>query len=96
MTTDDDGAGAESSSSRLRALESVLVMLVQSPHIENEVVDGNWVRKCAYKGQRFTEEECAVVAQLANTLRPFTPKRRIKDDGYYEDAVAHVANHAAL
>jgi hypothetical protein len=86
----------ESSTNRLRALESILVMLVESPHIENGVVDSNWVQKCAYKGQRFTEEECAVVAQLANSLRPFVPKRTINDEGYYEEPQAHVANQAAL
>ncbi|CAO3568856.1 unnamed protein product [Mortierella alpina] len=96
MTTANDGADDESSSNRLRALESVLIMLVESPHIENGVVDSNWVQKCAYKGHRFTVEECAVVAQLANSLRPFAPKRTINDEGYYEEPQAHVANQAAL
>jgi len=71
-------------------------MLVESPHIENGVVDSNWVQKSAYKGQRFSEKECAVVAQLANSLRPFAPKRTLSDEGYYEEPQAHVANQAAL
>ena len=36
------------------------------------------------------------MARLATTLRPFAPKKRRKDDGYYEDPLPHVANYAAL
>ncbi|KAF9954748.1 hypothetical protein BGZ72_004325, partial [Mortierella alpina] len=82
------GAGAgtggeaekESSSARIRSLQAVLKMLLESPHIE-QPLDAAWVRKSAHKGSEFTELECQVVADIGNFLRPYVPKRRTKDDG---------------
>ena len=70
-----------------------MIMLVESPRITRKV-DANWVRKTAFKGgDKFTEEECRVVAKLANDLRPFAPK---KTEGQGEDPAPHVARYAAL
>ncbi|KAF9953804.1 hypothetical protein BGZ70_000114 [Mortierella alpina] len=61
--------------SRLRALQSVLRMLLESPHL-SKPIDANWVKKTSFKGSNFTLQEREVVAFLANTLRPYVPKRR--------------------
>jgi hypothetical protein len=66
-------------------------MLVESPKISHDI-DWGWVRKSAFSGNDFTEQECRVVADLANLLRPFIPKRRPRADGKgYQDPLAHVA-----
>jgi len=69
----------ESIRARLRSLEAVTKVLLESPCLDRPV-DVAWVRETAFKGDEFTEKECAVVVQLVNFLRPFTPKRRLKSD----------------
>lgn len=82
----------EPSRARLRSLEAVLKMLIESPSI-NSTIDANYVGKQAHKGQTFTQQECRVVAYLANTLRPFVAKRRLDDDGV-QAPLAHVTTRA--
>ncbi|KAF9554471.1 hypothetical protein EC968_009644, partial [Mortierella alpina] len=82
----------ESSAARLRALEGVLMMLIESPHITRKVNEG-WVRKTAFKGgDAFTKEECRVVANLANALRPYAHQK----DGSQAKGPGHVAQCAAI
>ncbi|KAF9952712.1 hypothetical protein BGZ72_005978 [Mortierella alpina] len=85
----------ESSAAHLRALQSALTILVESPCIAGEV-NAEWVRKCAFKSDRFSEEECSTVAKLANILRQFGPKKIKKYDGSFAAAAPHDANYAAL
>lgn len=58
----------------------MLLILLESPSIKEDI-DVNWVRKTAHKHDEFTDKECKVVAQLANALRHFVPKRRPREDG---------------
>ncbi|KAF9939349.1 hypothetical protein BGZ65_010734, partial [Modicella reniformis] len=55
-------------------------MLLETPNISQQV-GANWMRKLGSSGNDFTEMECRVVAQLANLLRPFIPKRKHRPDG---------------
>ncbi|CAO3564902.1 unnamed protein product [Mortierella alpina] len=95
MTVDEDVSGHESSAARLRAVESVLIMLIESPCIKGDV-DVGWVRKCAFKSDRFSEEKCRTVAYLANILRQFSPKKIENEDGSFTEAAPHVTSYAAL
>ena len=70
----------EPSRAHLRSLQAVLVMLLESPSLQEDV-DANYVRKAGYINSNFTANECKVVARLANLLRPFVPKRRSSSDG---------------
>jgi hypothetical protein len=71
-------------------------MLIESPKIRYDI-DWKWVKKSGFKGNDFTENECRVVADLANLLRPFIPKRRLRSDGKgYQDPLAHVALQAPI
>ncbi|KAF9271101.1 hypothetical protein BGZ68_004223, partial [Mortierella alpina] len=95
MQVNEDGPERESSAAHLRALEAVLIMLVESPCVDGDV-DAGWVRKCAFKSDRFSEDECDTVAKLANILRRFSPKKIERDDGSFTDAAPHVVHYAAL
>lgn len=90
------GPGKESSRARLRALQAVLKILVESPRIQKEINE-DWVRKTAHSGSTFTSRECMVVAYLANLLQPFTPKRSQDDnDETFKDPLAHIALRAPI
>lgn len=70
----------EPSRAKLRSLQAVLKVLLESANI-HEAIDRSWVKKTGFKDNKFTDEECDIVAMLANSLRPFIPKRRSGDDG---------------
>lgn len=70
-------------------------MLIESPCIKGDV-DVGWVRKCAFKSDRFSEEECRTVAYLANILRQFSPKKFENEDGSFTEVAPHVTSYAAL
>ncbi|KAF9970392.1 hypothetical protein BGZ75_002297, partial [Mortierella antarctica] len=86
----------EPSRSRLRALQSVLKVLLESNKIKDPI-NRSWVRKTAHKDSDFTDVECDVVAHIANVLRPYIPRRR---PGTEEDksrtSLAHVCLRAPL
>ncbi|KAF9556311.1 hypothetical protein EC968_008318 [Mortierella alpina] len=82
----------EPSRARLRSLEAVLKMLIESPSI-TLTIDANYVGKQAHKGQTFTPQERRVVAYLANIIRPYVPKRRTDDNGL-KPPIAHVTTRA--
>ncbi|KAI8361692.1 hypothetical protein B0O80DRAFT_165575 [Mortierella sp. GBAus27b] len=93
---DEEAKPKEPSRARLRSLQAVLKMLVESPNISHDI-NWSWVKKSGYKGNDFTEKECRVVAYLANLLRLFIPKRRPRADGKgYQDSLAHVALRAPI
>lgn len=75
---------------RLRALQAVLRMLLESPNIQ-ETINSKWVRESGFAKEDFTDRECEVVAQLANTLRPYVPRVKQDDEGRTIKPPAHVA-----
>ncbi|KAF9079434.1 hypothetical protein BGX27_006453, partial [Mortierella sp. AM989] len=92
----EDQVTKEPSRERLRALQAVLKLLLESPHI-HEVVDANWVRKTSHVKSDFTDSECEVVALLANALRPYVPhKRKTPDSSALQKAIPHIALRAPL
>jgi hypothetical protein len=66
-------------------------MLLESPFIQEKVTP-NWVRKTGHVKNDFTDRECEVVAMLANSLRPYVPKRQSSVKG----SLAHVALRAPI
>ena len=92
--------GKEPTRARLRALQAVLKILIESPAIQNGVVTKNWVKRTAFNGEDFTDKELGVVAYLATVLRPYAPKKwQNQDDGdgsRYRDHTAHVTLRAPI
>ncbi|KAF9176409.1 hypothetical protein BGZ50_000806, partial [Haplosporangium sp. Z 11] len=70
----DDGQPTESSRSTLKALQTVIMILLESPYI-NKPVDKRWIKRSTHKGKDFTDEELQVAADLINLFRPFVAKR---------------------
>ncbi|KAG0305201.1 hypothetical protein BGZ99_002171 [Dissophora globulifera] len=85
----------DSSAPRLRALQCVLKMLLESPSISSPV-DKNYVAKTAHKGKTFTDNECSIVARLFNLLQKYVPKRRRDDNGHTSPPLGHVALRAPV
>lgn len=71
----EEDSTKEPSRSRLKALQTVLKTLPESPFIHTDIKEDD-VREASFARSDFTSKECQVVAKLVNTLRPFTPKRR--------------------
>ncbi|KAF9965940.1 hypothetical protein BGZ70_003732 [Mortierella alpina] len=88
-------AQKEPSRQRLRALQAVLKMLLESPSIQ-ENINSKWVRASGFAKEDFTKRECEVVAYLANTLRPYVPKVKQDDQGRTIRPPAHVALRASF
>ncbi|KAF9959664.1 hypothetical protein BGZ65_000194 [Modicella reniformis] len=86
----------EPSRSRLKSLQAVLKMLLESPCIDKKI-DEEYIRNACHSGNDFTTDQCQVVAKLANLLSPFIPKRRPKSDGNgTQDPISHVALRVPL
>ncbi|KAF8946740.1 hypothetical protein BGZ46_005697, partial [Entomortierella lignicola] len=82
--------------SRLRSLQAVLKMLLESNCIEGEI-DRSLVQRSSFGKNDFTTHECDVVAKLVNILRPYIPKRRPGRDGEKsQQSIPHVALRAPL
>ncbi|KAF9946000.1 hypothetical protein BGZ65_010180 [Modicella reniformis] len=79
--------GQEPSRARLKSLQALLRMLIQSPNIAEDV-DANWVKKSGFKDNDFTME-CRTVALLSNILRPYLPKLQSKQSDL-ETPAAHI------
>jgi len=91
---DDSTVEKEPTRARLRALQALLKMLVESPNIDQEI-DVDWVRRSGFAKDDFTDKECSVVAELANLFRPYAPKRRPALEGTKtEKPLEHVALRA--
>ncbi|KAF9969632.1 hypothetical protein BGZ75_002709, partial [Mortierella antarctica] len=89
-------APKEPSRARLRSLQSVLRVLLESDNIHDQV-NRAWVRKTAHKDSDFSDKECDVVAHIANVLRPYVPRRRPSTDGNKSKAsIGHVCLRAPL
>ncbi|KAF9093787.1 hypothetical protein BGX27_001569, partial [Mortierella sp. AM989] len=94
--TNEGGYYKEPSRAHLRSLQTVLRMLLESPCIENQI-SPEYVRTSGFKDNKFTDHECHVVATLANSLRPFIPKRRLGRNGQRtQPSIPHVALRAPL
>ena len=76
----DPSVHKEPSRSRLRAIQAVAKMLLESPKLER-APDINWVRKSCNEPDDFTQGECAAVVRIVGTLRDYVPTRREKHDG---------------
>lgn len=70
-------------------------MLVRSPAISRDI-DKDWVRKSAFNGNDLTQDECRVVAFLANLLRPYVPRLQRTDGGGTEEPAISVALGAPI
>ncbi|KAF9109264.1 hypothetical protein BGX30_008465, partial [Mortierella sp. GBA39] len=79
-STEDPSDPKEPSRSRLRAIQTVAKMLLESPKLE-QAPDINWVRKSCNDPDDFSELECAAIVRIVGTLRDYVPKRREKHDG---------------
>ncbi|KAF9557901.1 hypothetical protein EC968_007396 [Mortierella alpina] len=90
-----DHCQKESSRQRLKGLQAVLKMLLESPSIQ-ETINCKWVRESGFAKEDFTDRECEVVAFLANTLRPYVPKVKHDDQGRTMQPPAHVAMRASF
>ncbi|KAF9578921.1 hypothetical protein BGW38_005037 [Lunasporangiospora selenospora] len=83
----------EPSRSRLKGLQVVTTMLLESPFIREKATK-DVIRRAAHAGTEFTEKECTVAAHLVNQLRPYNPKRVFIDDD--EAPVKHFAIMAPI
>ncbi|KAI8349760.1 hypothetical protein B0O80DRAFT_140303 [Mortierella sp. GBAus27b] len=54
-------------------------------------VDANWLRKSSFKDTNLTDEECRVMTNVINLIRPYVPKRVRDSKGQYQDPTPHVA-----
>ncbi|KAG9326808.1 hypothetical protein KVV02_005470 [Mortierella alpina] len=91
---DPESTAKEPTRTRLKALQALLKMLVESPHIDEEI-DIGWVRRSGFAKDQLTDKECSVVAELANLFRPYVPKKRPALEGTETDKpLAHVALRA--
>jgi len=76
---EDGSQDKEPSRATLNSLQVLTRTLLESPFIYGDI-DGPYVKASAYKGNKFTERHCQVVAEIVNLLRPYVPKRRPNPD----------------
>ncbi|KAG0284845.1 hypothetical protein BGZ98_005778, partial [Dissophora globulifera] len=93
---DDESVIKEPSSRRLRGLQKILRMLIESPAL-NGIIDAAWVARSAPAGSEYSLQERQVVANIANALRPFVPQRRADEDGEgSRSSLPHITLRAPL
>ncbi|KAK3804895.1 MAG: hypothetical protein J3Q66DRAFT_423656 [Benniella sp.] len=90
-----NGSIKEPSRNRLRSLQAILKTLLESPFMKWAIRIKD-VRKTSFKDLDITDHECTVIAKIANTLRPYVPKRRILPDGTIVEHLPHIALRASL
>ncbi|KAG0001545.1 hypothetical protein BGZ65_003391 [Modicella reniformis] len=89
-------AEKDSTSKRLRALQAVTKMLIESPSIHQEVTP-SYVGAHAFKETSFTPKEYEVVVMIVNSLGLFVPKRQPKsDESGTQESIPHVALRSPL
>ncbi|KAF9940150.1 hypothetical protein BGZ65_007905, partial [Modicella reniformis] len=94
----DGSDNKEPSRANLMSLQALLKVLLESPALDGKI-NGAYVKKSAFVGNKFTEEQCNVVAMIVNALGPYVPKRRPnpEDSGPKTlPPIAHVALRAPL
>jgi hypothetical protein len=62
------------SAKRIRALTSIIRILLESRHIRRVVTTAD-ITNASYTGTQFTDEETQVAATILNCLRPYRPSR---------------------
>ncbi|KAF9581408.1 hypothetical protein BGW38_001590, partial [Lunasporangiospora selenospora] len=67
------------SQSRLKGLQAVTSMLLESLFVREKVTK-NGIQRAAHAGTEFTEKECTVAAHLVDQLRPYVLKRVVIED----------------
>jgi hypothetical protein len=75
----DPTAPKEPIRTRLKAIQAVAKMLVESPKLD-QPLDVNWVRKTSNRPDDFSQAECEAIVRIAGVLR-YTPKCRILEEG---------------
>ena len=88
----------EPSRDKLRSMQGLLKVLLESPFLPSNVVDWEYVQQSAFVGSNFDQTQCEVIAKIVNVLRPYVPKRQINEGpGRKTKApMAHVALRAPL
>ncbi|KAF9571998.1 hypothetical protein EC968_010475 [Mortierella alpina] len=76
---EDDQDQKEPSRATLKSLQAVAKTLLESATVTHRI-SPNYVKGMAYVGTKFTDKQCMVVAHLVNTMRPYFPKRWIKNE----------------
>lgn len=76
----DPNTAKEPSRARLKAIQAVTKMLLESPKLE-QPVDVNWVRKSTNRPDDFTQSECETIVRIVEALTDYVPKRRMKKEG---------------
>jgi len=85
----------DSPAQRLVALQVVLKTLLESPSIKHRI-SAEYVEGMAHHGKKFTRKESKTVADLANILRPYVPKRRFGKRGKTKEPINNVALRAPV
>src|SRR5436190_20054503 len=70
----EDDQDQETSAKTIRALLSIVRMLIESGKI-HRVVTCDDIQHAAFKGTTFTEKEKLVAAKIVNFIRPFVQQR---------------------
>ena len=91
VVTESEVTTQETSARTIRALLSIVRMLIESGKIKR-VVTSNDIQGAAFRGTTFTEKEKAVAAKIVNFLRPFVQQR--KDDNDFPEP--HILTRAPL
>ncbi|KAF9557979.1 hypothetical protein EC968_007327 [Mortierella alpina] len=69
----------EPSRATLKSLQAVAKTLLESATVTHRI-SPSYVKGMAYVGTKFTDKQCMVVAHLVNTMRPYVPKRWVKNE----------------
>ncbi|OAQ23204.1 hypothetical protein K457DRAFT_1824833 [Linnemannia elongata AG-77] len=77
---EDPNIPKEPSRARLKAIQAVTKMLLESPKLE-QPLDVNWVRKSTNRPDDFTQSECEAIVRIVEALTDYVPKRRMKKEG---------------
>ncbi|KAF9344070.1 hypothetical protein BGX34_006019, partial [Mortierella sp. NVP85] len=98
----DEGGDAtgtnEPSRKKLKSMQGLLKVLLESPSLQNNSISWKYVQQSAFVGSDFTQAQCEVIARIVNILRPYVPKRQVNEGpGRKTKApMAHVALRAPL
>ncbi|KAF9538417.1 hypothetical protein EC957_006764 [Mortierella hygrophila] len=71
---ENPNAPKEPSRARLKAIQAVTKMLLESPKLD-QPVDINWVRKSTNRPDDFTQSECEAIVRIVEALTDYVPKQ---------------------
>ncbi|KAK3814937.1 MAG: hypothetical protein J3Q66DRAFT_432676 [Benniella sp.] len=83
---------------KLKSMQGLLKVLLESPFLPSNVVDWEYVQQSTFVGSNFNQAQYEVIAKIMNIPRPNVPKRQINEGpGRKTKApMAHVALRAPL